>query len=370
MSRIQKDEPSLDLHLYNIARRRKFLSDAASVSVAIVSALLLAFLIIALTGKNPVEAFEVLITGPLQTSNRVGAWLQDSTTLLLLGLSFSIPLRAGQISIGAEGQMYGGALASVMFALSTDIPAPFSVLAATFVGVIAGGICGFIPGYLKVRFSANEIVSTLMLNVIIAQAFDYLVQNVLRSASSVSAVSDTVDEKYTWKPLSEIFERPMSQSSIGVFVSLISTYGVYLLFSSTVLGNRMQLIGSNSLFAKYIGINANRAIIWSFFISGCLAGLAGAHLSLGVFDRLEPGMVGFYGFLGILVCLLGRNNPAAMVFAALFYSYLNIGARAMEQETNVSSQVIVIVQAVIVLLVTAKSLPSLTQKIRLKAIGR
>lgn len=347
-------------------RRTSTLVDLAGIVLTIALALALAFIIVALLGKDPVAAFTALITGPLERPNRIGNWLEQTTTLAILGLSVMIPFRTGQISIGAEGQLYLGALAGAVVAILVPMPPVVGPIIATIVAMIAGGVAGAVPGMMKARLGANEIVATLMLNVIIVQIFDFVVQNVLRSKASTAAVSDPVRPEYAWTKLQQLTGIPLSQSNVGLIVAVAATLLVWLLMGRTTLGFRMQIVGDNTAFARYAGLPVPRTIEWSFILGGALAGLAGAHLVFGVFGRLEPSMASGLAFLGIVIALLGRNNPFGIVLAAAFYAYLRVGGDVMEQETSVGSELIIIIQAVIVLLVTARALPLIVRRFRLK----
>jgi simple sugar transport system permease protein len=347
-------------------RRTSTLVDLAGVLLTILAALALAFIIVALLGKNPVEAFSALITGPLERPNRIGNWLEQTTTLTILGLSVMIPFRTGQISIGAEGQLYLGALAGAAVAILVPMPLVIAPIVATVVAMIAGAAAGAIPGVMKARLGANEIVATLMLNVIIVQIFDYVVQNVLRSETSTAAVSDPVHPEYAWLRLQELTGIPFSRANVGLLVALALSALVWLLMSRTRLGYRMRIVGGNPEFARYAGLPVARTIEWSFVLGGALAGLAGAHLVFGVFGRLEPSMASGLAFLGIVIALLGRNNPFGIILAAAFYAYLRVGGDVMEQQTDVGSELIIIIQAIIVLLVTAQALPLIVRRLRLK----
>lgn len=347
-------------------RRNSTLTDIAGVLITIALALGMAFVIIAMLGKDPVEAFSALIAGPIERPNRVGNWLEQTTTLAILGLSVMIPFRTGQISIGAEGQLYLGALAGATVAIMIPMPPVVAPIVGAAIAMIAGGAAGAVPGLMKARLGANEIVATLMLNVIIVQIFDYVVQNKLRSETSTAAVSDPVRDEYGWPKLQELTGIAFSRANVGIFVALVLTVLVWALMNRTRLGFRMRIVGGNPDFARYAGLPVARTIEWSFVLGGALAGLAGAHLVFGVVGRLEPSMASGLAFLGIVIALLGRNNPVGIVLAAAFYAYLRVGGDVMEQQTDVGSELIVIIQSLIVLLITAQALPGLIRRRSLK----
>jgi len=175
-----------------------------------------------------------------------------------------------------------------------------------------------------------------------------------------------VRDEYGWPKLQELTGIAFSRANVGIFVALVLTVLVWALMNRTRLGFRMRIVGGNPDFARYAGLPVARTIEWSFVLGGALAGLAGAHLVFGVVGRLEPSMASGLAFLGIVIALLGRNNPVGIVLAAAFYAYLRVGGDVMEQQTDVGSELIVIIQSLIVLLITAQALPGLIRRRSLK----
>lgn len=345
-------------------RRRSLIVDVVSTLLTIVAAVGIATVVVALMHRDAMGALHALLTGPLQRSTRVGNWLVLSTTLTLLGLAAVVPFRAGQISIGAEGQLYLGALCGALVATKVHLPSPLAPVIVSVVAALAGGLAGAVPGLMKSRLGANEIVSTIMLNAVIVQLFDWTLRTKLKSPRQVAPVSDNVLPAARWPKLTTLFNTSLGRANIGVFVAVAMAAAVWALLQRTSLGYRMRLVGSNPQFAEYGGVDVPRVIDWSFVLGGALAGLAGAHLLLGVYGRLEPGMASGLAFLGIVVALLARNNPLIVVAAALFYGYLQVGGDAMEQQTSVGAELVICIQAVIVLLITARALPTILARVR------
>lgn len=357
-----------DRRAYRARRRTTAIVDGATPIAAVAFALVLAAAVIAATGRSPLTAITALVTGPLDRPNRIGQWMQETTTLTLLGLSAAIPFRARQISIGAEGQLYLGALAGFLTAMWFPMPAVIAPIVCTVVAALAGAVAGWIPGVMKSRLDANEIVATLMLNVIIVQVFDYLLNNRFRTGGAVA--SQAVPANTRWIRLDQIIDQPYGQANIGIVVALAAVVAFGLLTTRTGLGYRMKVVGSNPNFARYGGIKVAATIDWSFVLGGALAGIAGAHILFGVYQRLEPGMAGGFGFLGVVVALLGRNHPIGIPVAAAFYALLRVGGDAMERETAVGSEIVLIIQAVIVILVTARLLATVARRTGERHVGR
>ncbi|MFI7706163.1 ABC transporter permease [Nonomuraea sp. NPDC049480] len=341
---------------YRAARRRGLAVDAGMAVMTVLVALSIGFAVMLATGNDPVEAYRTMLTGPLERSPRIGRWLEDATTLVLLGLSVAIPFRARQISLGAESQLYAGALAAGLVSILLPLPPVVAMIVPLAAAAVAGAGMGLIPGAMKARLGANEIVATLMLNAIVVRVYDYLINNQLKEPGSSAVHSARVQSDAVLTPLREWFGVPLGRANAGLVLMLVAAAGLWFLVTRTPLGYRIRMVGSNPGFAEYGGIRVPRVIEWSFVIGGAVAGLAGAHLVLGVYGRLEPALAGSLAFEGIVVALLARNNPLVVVLAGFFYSYLRVGGDIMEQQTEVGTEIVVIIQAVIVLLVTAQAL--------------
>ena len=303
-------------------------------------------------------AFEALLLGPIERVNRWGVWIQDAITLILLGLSFAIVFRAQQFSIGAEGQLYFGALVSGIIALnSPHIPGiiliPFIILASG----TAGFVYGLIPGALKAYLGANELVSTLMLNVVATRFFEMVLNFQLKPADAGYIAS----EKFSSNAILPVIVEK-TQVTIGVFVVVIVIFISWLLIRRTPLGYEIRIIGSNLRFADYGGVNSRRTIMLVMAISGIVAGLAGMHLATGIHRQLILNISFALAFEGVVVALLARLNVLVVPFTGLLYAYLRAGAQFMERDANVSFEVVRMIQAIIILLITAEALVTFFQQ--------
>lgn len=339
----------------------RFIEPIRIIAVVLI-ALAIGFIITALVSKEPVQAYMALLTGPLpriafengfeiKNINRFGNWLEESTTLILLGLAVSIVFRARQFSLGAEGQMLLGALMTAVIALKLSLPFPAHMLLALATAMTIGFLWGLIPGLLKAYLSVDEIVSTLMLNVIALQLFDLLLFNWLRDPAAGFVGTAPF-------PASAILPLliPGTRVSLMTVLMWIAVVVVWFLIARTPFGFELKMLGANRKFAEYGGINTKRVVALSMAVSGILAGLAGAHLSMGLLKRLTINLSPGLGFEGIVVALLARNDPRWVLLAGLFYGYLRTGAQIMERSSDVTREVVLIIQAIIILLITAERL--------------
>lgn len=350
------------------SKRKQFLLEFLRIILVVLIALGIGFIITLFVSDEPVAAFKALLTGPLpkisfeggfhiKGINRFGNWMEESITLILLGLSVAIVFKAKQFSLGAEGQLFLGALAAGVVALYVDAPLPLHIGLALVAAMVAGFLWGLIPGILKAYIDVDEIVSTLMLNVIAVQFYQLVLVQWLRDPTA-GFIGTPFFPKTAILPL----VIPGTRVTIALFIMLASVFVVWFLMERTTLGYEIKVIGANRKFAEYGGVNTKRVIALSMAVSGIFAGLAGAHLSMGLLKRLTLNMSPGIGFEGIVVALLARNNPIGVLVAGLFYGYLRTGAQIMERSSDVTREVVLIIQAIIILLITAERLFPLFQE--------
>jgi simple sugar transport system permease protein len=331
--------------------------------VAVIAiALLIGFLITLAVSEEPLEAYSAFLLGPLPrfsldgglhiaNINRFGNWLEESITLVLLGLAVAIVFKAKQFSLGAEGQLLLGALAGGVVSLYVPAPPGVHLLLVLLAAATAGFLWGLIPGVLKAYLNVDEVVSTLMFNVIATQVFNLFLIQWMRDPTAGYIGTVSFPESAVMPLL-----LPGTRVTVALLITLLAVAAVWFLMNRTPFGYELKVLGSNRKFAEYGGVNTRRVIALSMAISGILAGLAGAHLANGLVKRLTLGLSPGIGFEGIVVALLARNDPLAVLVTGLFYGYLRTGAQIMERSSDVTREVVLIIQAIIILLVTAERL--------------
>ncbi len=224
-------------------------------------------------------------------------------------------------------------------------PPVIGVLAPLAAAMLGGFLLGAVPGLMKARLNASEVLTTLMLNFITPLAISLVFDILPRRFSNIPQTS--------WLPrLSEVTALQTGTLHAGVLVAIIAVIAAWLLLERTPFGYAIRMTGANERFARYGGIDTARTITLAFGMSGAFAALAGANLLMGVLR--DPGVsVATFTFDGLVVALLARNRPLAVPVAALFYAYLLVGADRMEQAASVGVEIVRVIQAVIVLLVAA-----------------
>lgn len=349
-------------------KRKQFLLEWVRIITVIIIALVIGFVITALVSQEPVKAYTELLTGPLpkvtagpdgwalKGVNRFGNWMEDSITLILIGLAVAVVFSARQFSLGAEGQIFLGALAAGVVSLHFSAPAFIHISLALIAAGLAGFLWGLIPGVLKAYLNADEIVSTLMLNVIAIQIYRFVLTQYLKDPTAGFVAT-------AFFPATAILPViiPGTRVTVMLIITVAAIVATWFLMVRTPLGYEIRILGANLKFAEYGGVNAKRVIALSMAISGILAGLAGAHLAMGLLKQLTLDMSLGIGFEGIVVALLARNDPRAVPIAGLFYGYLRTGAQIMERSSDVTREVVLIIQAIIILFVTAERVVPLIQ---------
>ena len=332
------------------------------VILAIAFALALGYVITLMVSKKPVDAYNAFLFGPLSRTNRIGFWIVESTTLTLLGLSTVLVFRAQLFALGMEGQMVLGALVAGCISLFTPFPLPVRIGLGLLAAAVVGFLWGVIPGLLKAHLNANELVSTLMLNTIALKIYEWLLTFYIKPPNAGFTASATFPPEGSLPPflptgISPVLDKMLDQTKITMmlWVAIIAVFVVYFIMFRTPFGYELRMIGINLKFARYGGV-------LSMAISGLFAGLAGAHLAMGVNDKLILSITFGLGFEGVVVALLARNNPLLVPFAALAYGYLRSGADIMERSSDVSREMVLVIEAVIILLVTAERLLPVVQR--------
>jgi ABC-type uncharacterized transport system permease subunit len=338
-----------DTALKSGSRWRAVRREAARALGAAAIALAIAFLIILFTSKAPLEAFATLLTAPASRVRTIGLWIDDAAKLTVTGLAFSLVFQARQFAMGVQGQVYVGALAASYIALSpvgeTWLAIPLGVLCAA----LAGAVYGFVPGVAKAKLGANEIVSSLMLNYIAIELCNFLVRVDLVPPNSGVLTTDAFAPIAVFPALV-----PNTRIDIGVIFAIVAVLAVWFALYRTSWGLKLRLVGHNARFAEYAGIKASFIMVSAMTASGALGGLLGAMFVQGrSFGKLTVLFEGNLAFEGILIAIVARSRPLAVPVVALAYGYLRQGAQLMNIRTDVPSEVIGVVTAIIILLVSS-----------------
>lgn len=329
--------------------------------MAVIVALIIGGIIIYIKGVNPFEAYGSMLKGAFyQTSKRypfngLAKTLVYATPLLFASLAVMISFKAGMFNIGVQGQMMAGGLGATLVGIYFH-----NVFGNIFVALLVAMLFGFIwagiAGLLKAVFGINEVISTIMLNYIIALYQNYLLAGPLKDVLSSNTQTVPV---YKGVRLPTLFQNITKQSlNIGFIIAIVTCIGAYFFFKNTTLGYKIKAVGYNSTAAENAGINPKYIAIISMGIAGAIAGLGGAERILGgstkyVYTDL---IMADFGFTGIAVALLGNNNPFGIIIASIFYAALEIGGQTLQIDYRLDKEIVYIIQALIIILVAGENI--------------
>lgn len=318
--------------------------------LAVIAALALGALLMLVIGINPVQAFAQLWAGTFASKYQIGVTLIKTTPLLLTALGLGFAFRSGVFNIGAEGQIYIGALCGTVIGIQEwGLPPLLHLPLSLLAGFLGGGLWGALPGFLKARFRVNEVITTILLNYIAIFLVSYFTRGPLRAdRTSAAAMPHTVEVQLSSR-LPIIWEG--TRLHAGILLALLATALVWFITYRTVFGFKSRAVGFSQPAARYAGMQVVPVITLAMFLSGGLAGLAGTVEILGVQRRLRDMFSPGTGYTAIAIALFGRNDPLGIALAALLFGALEAGANNMEALAGVPSTLVEIVQGIIIFLV-------------------
>lgn len=352
-------------------------------ALAVITGLILGGIVMALSGSNPFQAYAALFAGSFGSPTDIINGLQiyfatgdnaelvrsmypfteslvTATPYIFAGLSVALGFRAGLFNIGAEGQFFIGALCSAFVGYSIKgLPMIIHLPLALLAGALGGAVWGMIPGYLKARFGAHEVVNTIMMNWIAFRLSDWLLTGPMQ-ASNFRPVTPNVQAS---AELPRFFEDPL-RFNLGFFIALFFAYFIYWFLFKTTLGFEVRSVGANPDAAKYAGINIIKNFVLVMFMAGALAGLAGTAQVLGVDHWVGQGFSAGYGFDAIALALLGKSHPFGVVLSALLFGFLRSGATNMQSIAGIPIDIISIIQGLVIVFIAAPAIIRWLYRIR------
>ena len=322
--------------------------------VALLIAMICGDILILIFGQSPGAVYRLLLEGTWGNPYGLAQVLYKTTTLTFTGLAVAYALRAGLFNIGAEAQLAAGGFAAALVGLylpsglSVFIAAPLCILAAG----ITGGLIGFVPGYLRTRFGAHEVIVTIMLNFIVLAFLNWIIASHLH----VPETLHTAEIRAGALPRLENFVPSFhgSAANVTLFLAILVAVGAWYYIFKGRGGYELRAVGLQPDAAEYGGINVNSVWLRAMVISGFIAGLGGVNNVLGYKHYYEEGFAGGSGFLGIAVALVGRNHPFGVILAALLFATLSQGGLAIH--AFVPKQMVDVLQGVVIIAV-AMSVP-------------
>jgi simple sugar transport system permease protein len=340
---------------------------------ALVVALLLGGVMMLVLGANPVTGYVALLNGAFGGSYALSSTAIQAVPLLLVGVGICIAFRANVFNIGGEGQIAMGGLAGAATALAVpDLPSIVLIPLVLLAGAAGGAIWGAIPGIFKAKYNVNEILSTIMLNLVAVQVMNFLLAGPMVDQSPDS-VGGLIPETKLLSPNSQLpILVPGTQLHLGVPIAVLVAVCVYILLWRTSFGFQIRSVGLSRNASAYAGMPVKRTITMAMTLSGAMCGIAGAILVFGsishrmVTDGSLTGFTGSAGFNGIVVALFGGLNPLWTILSAFFFGGLIVGGSALQVATGVPSDLVTALSGIVVVLVV--SLEYLRRRARARTI--
>jgi simple sugar transport system permease protein len=340
--------------------------------ISIFLGFLVGAIVLLVAGFNPIEAYWAIMKGIFSRPKYMAYVVIYATPLIITGLSVAFALRTGLFNIGAEGQYVVGAMVAAMAGYFLHLPLILHVIVCIFLAAVAAALWGGLAGYIKAKFGVHEVISTIMLNWIALYLSNWVVTLKVfgkQGTGKSFMIQDTarIDFFGQWKIteaglefmhshkfLGDILKTPVN---IGFIIAILLAFLMWYTLNKTTLGYELRAVGFNPHAAEYGGINVNRSIITSMFISGGLAGTAGALQVMGVSHRIAKlAVMEGYGFDGIAVSLIGNNTGAGSVFAGILFGALKYGGSKIQDAIDAPTEVISIMVGTIILFIAMPGL--------------
>ncbi len=314
-------------------KKRKQVSNVVQTvisTLSILAALIFGSLFLLLAGVSPIAAYSEIFKGAFGSFYNVSEILVKMTPLLLAGLSVGLAFKLQFWNIGAEGQLVMGGIGASIVALFLPplfpgLPKPLIITLIFIAGMLFGGLCSFIPAFLKVYFRVNEVIVTLMLNYIAVYFLQYLYNGPMKDPRGWGFPGSAIFPEISWIP-----RLGDTRINITLLIGIIVAVFLYFVIRQTKWGYEIQIIGQNPRASDYAGIKSKRRLIETIVICGFFAGLAGAGEAAGISHRLFEGLSTGYGFTATTVAWLARLDPLAMILVSFLLGTLFVGGDQLQ----------------------------------------
>jgi ABC-type uncharacterized transport system permease subunit len=330
------------------------------------------------------EAYANLFKGAIVDPAAVRGWIDGSNgwqavfapisetltytaPIVLTGLSVALAFRGGLFNIGGQGQAIIGIILAAMAGFLIPLPIVLHVVVAVIAGAVGGAAFGFVPGILKARTGAHEVITTIMLNYAALLLLSWVIlQGGIHDPDRTDAISKPVDSSAR---LPHLLGGGL-RVNFGIILAVAATWGVAWLLNRSTFGFELRAVGANPDAARTAGMSVTRTYTLLMVVAGGLAGLGGATQVLGTADTLTPAVAGNIGFDGLLVALLGRTRPWGVLLAGLLFGALRAGGNRMQSFSGISLELVTVVQALIVIFIAAPALVKAIFRLRAARAAR
>ncbi|NLV76831.1 MAG: ABC transporter permease [Tissierellia bacterium] len=322
-----------------------------SLVFSIVVSLLIGALIMIANGRSPLVGYGALLKGAFGSKYNIATTFAKTVPLILTGLATAVSFSSGIFNIGGEGQLYLGAFAAAYVGITfISLPKGIGIILAIIAGALVGGIYAYIPALLKVKYEIDEVITTIMLNSVAVLFTSYLVNYPFATTEGKMGGTEIIAEGYH---LSKMVR--LSTLNTSIFFMGIIAIIIYYLMEKTSAGYDFKMVGRNSLFARYGGIDDKKQMILAMVLSGALCGIAGVFEVLGVHHRFLQNISPGYAWDGMLAALIVKNNPIGVIIMSIFLGALKTGSVSMENATSIPSELVLVIQSIIILFIAGEA---------------
>ncbi|MEL6644421.1 MAG: ABC transporter permease [Pseudomonadota bacterium] len=324
--------------------------------ISLLIAFFISGLVILAIGESPIEAVQIMVTGALGSTYGWGYTLYYTTNFIFTGLAVAVAFHARLFNIGGEGQAMLGGLGVALVCLSIDWPHWLIALPIALIGgAIFGAAWAAIPAYLQAKRGSHIVITTIMFNFIAAALLNYMLVNVMRPQGAMDPASARFPEGSNLPTFQDMFataEAPLFRGApvnVTFFIAIAACFLVWWLIWRTRLGYEIRAFGHSETAAVYAGISPVKITVIAMLISGGLAGCMAINNVMGEAERLVLNSVEGAGFIGIAVALMGRSHPFGVLLAALLFGFLYQGGAELSLWSNIPRELIVVIQALVIL---------------------
>ncbi len=336
----------------NRQRVASLMSSVTGLFLTIAIAFAIVVLMILILSDEPGRAIYYFFIGPFTRAYYLGNMLNQSIGLMFTGLGIAVAFKSSTFNLGGEGQAYSGAIVATVIMLALpNMPGFVGGTAAIVAAILMGAFIAGLSGFFGMKWGTDQLISSFLLSAAVILIINYLVTGPLDDPTNSMLTTPRIGQQYQ---LLRIFKP--SKLDISIVFAAILAIGTYFFMQRSHWGYEMRMCGLNREFAKYAGINVEKYLMVPMAISGGFHGLAGAIVVMGTHYRGLKGVTAGLGWNGIAVALIAKNNPIAVIPAALFFAYLDAGARAAMLHSDVTFELASIARAMIFFLVTAQAL--------------
>lgn len=321
----------------------------------VIASVLLGSVFLWISGYEPLSIINGL---KLAFTTDLDGTIRWAIPLILAGLAVSVTYRAQVFNLGVDGQLHIGACAA-MFAALYVFPQEggnpvLGIAGVSLAAMLAGALFALVPALLRIYLNTDEVVTTLLLNFVASLFVDFLILGPMHGTGSLAEANTTnYAPEYMWLPrLEKLFGK--TTATVGIYIAIAICLILAFVMFRTRFGHEVKIVGRNRNLAQYSGINSKRIILYTMLLSGAIGGLVGAMEVLGPLRRMPQYFNDGLGFDGVVVALLANNNPIGCIFAGFFFGGLRNGVLNMERFSDVPAAVSDLVQAIVILAVSAQ----------------